>query len=177
MWKPIYQPEPWSQYLKKKEYIGVPLMEVRKKYMEEQLLFENYISYLQPLNTLSPISTPSSGGPVSIYPNTITVEFFDNGVSQGVSTYQKTLDISLRPIRRFIATIVAYRNTTAEVDCDYKTIFYEINEAQRPVLSGWYARDIPCGGKTNKLTGPTTTLPYGDYGQIVGIGEGYRVTP
>jgi len=177
MWKPIYQPEPWSQYLKKKEYIGVPLMEVRKKYMEEQLLFENYISYLQTLNTISPISSPSPGGAMSIYPNTIKVQLFDNGVSQGVSTYTKVRDISLSPVRRALATIVEYASVPG-VDCDYRAIFYEKNEEQRPVLSGWYARNYPCGGgKQDKLTGPTTTLPYGDYGTISGPGEGYRVTP
>ena len=39
-------------------------MEVRKKYLEEQLLFENYISYYQTLNTLSP-SVGGVGGPPS----------------------------------------------------------------------------------------------------------------
>ena len=62
MWKPIYQPEPWSQYLKKKENVGVPLMEVRKKYMEEQLLFENDVSSIQQLNVLSAGPSNSSGG-------------------------------------------------------------------------------------------------------------------
>ena len=62
MWKPIYQPEPWPQYLNKKENAGVPLMEVRKKYMEEQLLFENYVSNIQQLNVLSP-SNGAAGGP------------------------------------------------------------------------------------------------------------------
>ena len=62
MWKPIYQPEPWLQYLNRKENIGVPLMEVRKKYMKEQLLFENYVSSVQQLNVLSP-SSGASGGP------------------------------------------------------------------------------------------------------------------
>ena len=68
MWKPIYQPEPWAQYLKKKENIGVPLMEVRKKYMEEQLLFENYVSSIQQLNVLSPSSGVSGGPSPSVAP-------------------------------------------------------------------------------------------------------------
>ena len=68
MWKPIYQPEPWAQYLKKKENIGVPIMEVRKKYMEEQLLFENYISSIQQLNVLSPSSGVSGGPSPSVSP-------------------------------------------------------------------------------------------------------------
>jgi len=61
MWKPIHQPEPWLQYLNKEENIGVPLMEVRNKYMREQLLFENYISTIQQLNVLSPSSGVSGG--------------------------------------------------------------------------------------------------------------------
>ena len=67
MWKPIYQPEPWPQYLKRRDNVGVPLMEVRKKYMEEQLLFENYISSMKHLNVLSPalagVGAASGGGP------------------------------------------------------------------------------------------------------------------
>ncbi len=68
MWKPICQPEPWLQYLNRKENIGVPLMEVRKKYMQEQLLFENYVSNIQQLNVLSP-SSGAGGGPSEATPN------------------------------------------------------------------------------------------------------------
>ena len=39
-------------------------MEVRKRYLEEQLLFENYVSSVQQLNVLSP-SVGASGGPKS----------------------------------------------------------------------------------------------------------------
>lgn len=60
MWKPVYQPDPWPIFLKRKENVGVPLMEVRKKYLEEQLLFENYVSTLQTLNTINTLS-PSVG--------------------------------------------------------------------------------------------------------------------
>jgi len=56
MWKPIYQPEPWPQFLKRKDIKGLPIMEARKKYMEEQLLFENYYSNLQTLNTINTVS-------------------------------------------------------------------------------------------------------------------------
>ena len=63
MWKPIYQPEPWPQFVKRKDIKGLPLMEQRKKYMQEQLLFENYLSTLNTLNTVSPsVSSAASGG-------------------------------------------------------------------------------------------------------------------
>lgn len=63
MWKPIYQPEPWQQFVKRKDIKGLPLMEQRKKYMQEQLLFENYLSTLNTLNTVSPsVSSAASGG-------------------------------------------------------------------------------------------------------------------
>ena len=63
MWKPIYQPEPWPQFRKRKDIVSLPLMEQRKKYMQEQLLFENYLSTLNTLNTVSPsVSSAASGG-------------------------------------------------------------------------------------------------------------------
>ena len=175
MWKPIYQPEPWPQYIKKKENAGVPLMEVRKKYMEEQILFENYVSNIQQLNVLSPSSGVSGGDPSSIYPDTIKVESLNDGVSQGVSTYTKTLDISGRKVFKDPQIIVKYTSVLG-VDCDYDTIYYERNTTQRPILSGWYGRAIPCGGKDDILTGPQSTYPYGDYGNLL-VGKAYIVTP
>ena len=68
MWKPIYNPGPWQSFLKRRDNLGMPLMEVRKKYLEEQILFENYISHLQTLNTLSP-SVGGSGGEIATYDN------------------------------------------------------------------------------------------------------------
>ena len=47
MWKPIYDPGPWKAYLSKKENKGLPIMEVRKKYLKEHLLFEDFITQQQ----------------------------------------------------------------------------------------------------------------------------------
>ena len=58
MWKPIEAPGEWLVFLTRKDNKGLPIMEVRKKWMQEQLLFENYMSSVRQLNTLS----PSSGG-------------------------------------------------------------------------------------------------------------------
>jgi surface protein len=60
MWKPIYQPEPWPQFVKRKEIAPLPLMEQRRKHMEEQMLFENYISSVNTMNTLN---AGAAGGP------------------------------------------------------------------------------------------------------------------
>jgi len=65
MWKPIYQPEPWQQFVKRKDIKGLPLMEQRKKYMQEQLLFENYLSTLNTVNTVSTVAAGAVGGPTS----------------------------------------------------------------------------------------------------------------
>ena len=68
MWKPIYQPEPWPQFVKKKDIIALPLMEQRRKYLEEQILFENMINTVNTVNTVSPSVASSAaaaggGGP------------------------------------------------------------------------------------------------------------------
>ena len=49
MWKPIYNPGSWQQYLKRKDNKNLPLMEVRKKYLEEQLYWNNTLNSKIPL--------------------------------------------------------------------------------------------------------------------------------
>ena len=63
MWKPIYQPEPWTQFVKRKDIIGLPLMEQRRKHMEEQMLFENYVSSVNAINNISTAAAGAAGGP------------------------------------------------------------------------------------------------------------------
>ena len=63
MWKPIYQPEPWPKFVKRKDIIGLPLMEQRRKFMEEQILFENYVSSVNTINTVSTAAAGAAGGP------------------------------------------------------------------------------------------------------------------
>lgn len=47
---PFGHPGPWQQYLKRKDNIGLPLMEVKRKYLKEQLEFNNFQT--QQLNML-----------------------------------------------------------------------------------------------------------------------------
>jgi len=61
----VNDPGPWQWYVKRPDNVGLPLMEVKRKYMQEQLLFENYISTLQTLNTVSTAAAGASGGPSS----------------------------------------------------------------------------------------------------------------
>ena len=53
-------PGPWQSFTKRKDNIGLPIMEVKQKYMKEQLLFE---SYLQQLSTVSTAAAGAAGGP------------------------------------------------------------------------------------------------------------------
>jgi len=81
MWKPIHDPGPWRQYLKKKENKGLSLMEVKQKYLKEQLEFEDFRGIVS--STLSPSlassAAPAVGSkpnptPTSIYPPKLYVE-------------------------------------------------------------------------------------------------------
>ena len=78
MWKPIYQPEPWPQFRKRKDIVSLPLMEQRKKYMQEQLLFENYLSTLNTVNTVSTAAAGAAGGPSSLPSSTPSRYLLDN---------------------------------------------------------------------------------------------------
>ena len=61
MWKPIYDPGPWKAFLGRKDIKGLPIMEAKKKYVEEQLLFENYLNTLNTVNTVNTVSPASAG--------------------------------------------------------------------------------------------------------------------
>jgi len=61
MWKPIYDPGPWKAFLGRKDIKGLPIMEAKKKYVEEQLLFESYLNTLNTVNTVNTVSPASAG--------------------------------------------------------------------------------------------------------------------
>ena len=56
----VNHPGPWQPYLLRGDNVGLPLMEVRDKYLREQLLFENYMSFVQHQQLL--MSNASGGG-------------------------------------------------------------------------------------------------------------------
>ena len=67
MWKPIYPPGPWKAFQDRKDIKGLPIMEARKKYMQEQLLYEGYMNNLNTVNTVNsttaaPASAAAGGG-------------------------------------------------------------------------------------------------------------------
>lgn len=55
----INDPGPWQWFIKRMDNVGLPLMEQRRKYMHEQLLFEDYMSTL---NTVSTVAAGAAGG-------------------------------------------------------------------------------------------------------------------
>ena len=87
MWKPIYQPDPWPKFVKRKDIIGLPLMEQRRKFMEEQILFENYVSSINTVNTVSTAAAGAAGGPA---PST-------GGGGVGVPVIQVKINTNFRP--------------------------------------------------------------------------------
>lgn len=58
MFIPHEGPGTWQSFLKRKDNVGLTIMEARQKYLKEQLLFE---SYFQTLNTTSTVSTAAAG--------------------------------------------------------------------------------------------------------------------
>ncbi len=57
-------PGPWQSFTRRKDNIGLSVMEVKQKWMKEQLLFESY------LNTLSTVSTAAAGAAGGPAPST-----------------------------------------------------------------------------------------------------------
>ena len=67
MWKPIETPGEWLVFLQRKDIKGLPIMEAKKRYMQEQSLFEAYENNLNTVNTVNsttsaPASAAAGGG-------------------------------------------------------------------------------------------------------------------
>jgi hypothetical protein len=58
----VNHPGPWQSYLNRPDNIGKPLMEVKDKYLQEQLLFENYMSFIHQQQMMM-VNASSGGGP------------------------------------------------------------------------------------------------------------------
>lgn len=54
-------PGTWQSFLKRKDNIGLSIMEAKQKYLKEQMVFE---SYFQNLSTVSTAAAGSAGGPL-----------------------------------------------------------------------------------------------------------------
>jgi hypothetical protein len=74
----VNDPGPWQYYVNRIDNKGLPLMEVKDKYLREQLLFEQYISF-QMQQQMMMQQNASGGGrfPSTIEDDTIN-EFVDN---------------------------------------------------------------------------------------------------
>jgi hypothetical protein len=74
----VNNPGPWQYYVNRPDNKNLPIMEVKDKYMREQLLFEQYVSFQMHQQML--MQQNASGGgrfPSSTEDNTIN-EFVDN---------------------------------------------------------------------------------------------------
>ena len=56
----VNNPGPWQYYINRPDNRGLPLMEIKDKYMREQLLFEQYVSFQMHQQML--MSQNTSGG-------------------------------------------------------------------------------------------------------------------
>lgn len=54
-------PGPWQAFLKRPDNVGLSIMEAKQKYLNEQLIFEEQMSYLQLWNTQNTIRPTAPG--------------------------------------------------------------------------------------------------------------------
>ena len=75
----VNHPGPWQSYLNRPDNVGKSLMEVKDKYLQEQLLFENYMSFMHQQQMM--MSQAASGGgpkPTSTEEDNTVNEFVAN---------------------------------------------------------------------------------------------------
>jgi hypothetical protein len=58
----VNNPGPWQYYVNRPDNRGLPLMEIKDKYMREQLLFEQYISFQMQQQMLMQQNASGGGG-------------------------------------------------------------------------------------------------------------------
>ena len=63
-------PGPWQAFVKRPDNVGLSIMEARQKYLNEQLLFEEQMSYLQLWNTQNTMSPTAPGASAAGGPST-----------------------------------------------------------------------------------------------------------
>jgi hypothetical protein len=151
MFIPHEGPGNWQSFLKRKDNVGLTIMEARQKYLKEQLLFE---SYFQTLNTTSTVSTaaagaaggraPSTGGgggggggaadplgvnPASLSYSTIELSSISGDLSSTSRTYDSANDGSGNIIvsgNGFVLISSDYGDTWTKVGIEASTQFYKV---------------------------------------------------
>ncbi len=95
MWKPIKAPGEWLVFLTRKDNKNLPIMEARKKYMQEQLLFEAYENNLNTVNTVNtttsaPAAAAAGGGGLRKFKYAAQYELFTvEGKPQSKGIYDR----------------------------------------------------------------------------------------
>ena len=70
-------PGPWQYYVNRQDNIGLPIMEIKNKYMQEQLLFEQQMNFMYQQQML--MSQQASGGGLDPSTNSyVEDDYIDN---------------------------------------------------------------------------------------------------
>jgi hypothetical protein len=128
----VNHPGPWQSYLNRPDNKELSLMEVRDKYMQEQLLFENYMSF-QHQQQMMMANASAGGGPLP------TPEPTPNPSSQGIaltSIYPTSGDACLQLGLGNVNDPGGYIYLDATVE-EGTAIYDDIN-LLTPKAAGWY---------------------------------------
>lgn len=75
----VNHPGPWQYYLNRPDNVGKPLMEVRDKYLQEQLLYENYMSFQMQQQLIMSNASAGGGKPLSTVEDDTENNYVENG--------------------------------------------------------------------------------------------------
>ena len=65
----VNHPGPWQYYVNRPDNKGLPITEIKNKYLKEQLLYENYMSFQMQQQLLMSNASPGGGKKKSIDPS------------------------------------------------------------------------------------------------------------
>ena len=120
----VNHPGSWQVYLNRPDNKGLPLMEVKNKYMQEQLLYENYISFQMQQQLM--MSNASAGGGPSPEPTPPSPSSGDLTLAfSSFSTIDLFLPDGVDSLNDWNTQLVATGNpyTSISVDAETYTIY------------------------------------------------------
>ena len=74
-------PGPWQYYVNRQDNVGLPIMEVKDKYMREQLLFEQQMNFIYQQQLIMSNASAGGGPPQNVDPsenNYVENDYIDN---------------------------------------------------------------------------------------------------
>ena len=136
-------PGTWQSFLRRKDNIGLSIMEAKQKYLKEQMVFESYFQNLSTVSTVSTAAAGAAGGPAPSTGGGGFTPITDSNLVTAKNLWfsdQAAAEAEYGPIGEW--------NTTAVTNMDFLFFLTSFNED----ISGWDVSNVTTMRNTFRLS-------------------------